>query len=63
MRARMRLLWWATVACSTAGAGTLRPTPLLVSPLEGGRDELGKEWVLGWVGSCLRRNDGEGARE
>ena len=23
----------------------------------------GKEWVLGAVGSCLRRNDGRGAQE
>ena len=35
------------------------PTPHLTSPLEGGRDKLGKERVLGWVGSCLRRNDGK----
>ena len=23
----------------------------------------GRGWVLGWVGSCLRRNDGKGAQE
>ena len=53
-RARMRSLWWAPIAHSAAGAGTLRPTPLLVSPLEGGRDELGKDWVLG----CARSSSG-----
>ena len=21
---------------------------------------MGEDWVVGWVGSCLRRNDGEG---
>ena len=42
--------------------GSLRCTPHLTSPLKGGRDELGREWVLGWVGSCLRRNDGKGAQ-
>ena len=40
--------------------------PHLTSPLEGGRDELGKDWGWGWVGSCragscLRRNDEGGA--
>ena len=36
--------------------------PHLTSPLRGGRDELGKGLVFGRVGSCLRRNDGGGAR-
>ncbi len=36
-------------------AGSQRLTPHLASPLEGGRDELGKRWVR--FGSCLRRND------
>ena len=36
------------------------PPPNL--PLEGGRNELGTRWVSGRVGSCLRRNDGSGAR-
>ena len=31
------------------GGGSVRPTPHLASPLEGGRDELGKGWCLvGW---------------
>ena len=38
----------------------LAPCPLATSPLEGGRDELGKRWVLRRAGSCLRRNDGKG---
>ena len=42
------------------GAGSWCSTPHLTSPLEGGRDELGKGVGVGWVGSCLRRNDGEG---
>ena len=44
--------------------GSLPPTPHLTSPLEGGRDEFFlEEWfgALGWLGSCLRRNDGGGA--
>ena len=41
LQACMRSLWWASVVHSAAGASSLRPTPLLVSPLEGGRDELG----------------------
>ena len=49
---------------SAAGGRSVPPTPHLASPLEGGRDELGKEWVVGGVvrlrGSCLRRNDGGG---
>ena len=40
--------------------GLRHSTPHLTSPLEGGRDELEKEWALERVGSCLRRNDGEG---
>ena len=46
------------------GGCSRRSTPRLTSPLPGGRDELGEEWVWGvWegVGSCLRRNDGRGA--
>ena len=35
------------------------PPPNLPPGWEG--DELRKEWVLRWVGSCLRRNDGGGA--
>ncbi len=38
--------------------GTL--TPHLTSPLEGGRDELGKGVGVEVSGSCLRRNDGGG---
>ena len=53
---------WAIEACRTGGGGSRRSTPHLTSPLEGGRDELGKGWVLGRVGSCLRRNDA-GAQE
>ena len=41
--------------------GSRRSTPHLTSPLEGGRDELGRGRELGRVGSCLRRNDGGGA--
>ena len=52
--------WWVgEVEVETAGgAGLGASTPHLASPLEGGRDELGKG--VGWVvvGSCLRRNDG-----
>ena len=42
--------------------GLWLPTPLLTSPLEGGRDELvdGRGCRVG--GSCLRRNDGGGRR-
>ena len=33
--------------------GSWRPTPHLTSPLKGGRDELGKGWVLAeWCGAC-----------
>ena len=53
---------WAIGACRAGGGGSRCSTPHLTSPLEGGRDELGKGWVLGWVGSCLRRNDGKEAR-
>ena len=52
-------------SASGAGSGSRRPTPHLTSPLEGGRDELGKmgDVVVGEVGgSCLRRNDEEGRR-
>ncbi len=49
-------------ARTISGVGSVRRTPHLASPLEGGRDELGKGvgGVVG-VGSCLRRNDGGGA--
>ena len=47
-------------ARTIASGRSVRRTPHLTSPLKGGRDELGKEWVLGRVGSCLRRNDGRG---
>ena len=50
------------------GAGSLLLTPHLTSPLEGGRDELGKGgWCGCWVPACAgmtgrgRRNDGRGA--
>ena len=47
------------------GGGSGRSTPHLTSPLEGGRDEFGEGVGVGMggavrVGSCLRRNDGEG---
>ena len=48
--------------CSAAGGHSGHLTPHLTSPLPGGRDELGEGWVLGWVSSCLRRNDGGGRR-
>ena len=44
------------------GGCSRRSTPHLTSPLKGGRDELGKGWVLRRLGSCLRRNDGKGRR-
>ena len=52
-------------ACRAGGGGSLRPTPYLTSPLEGGRDELGKRCAerARRVGSCLRRNDGMAGRE
>ena len=50
--ARPELPAWA-IGAHRAGGGSVHPTPHLTSPLEGGRDELGK-------GSCLRRNDGRG---
>ena len=66
-RARIKPLRQAPVAHSTAAAGSVRPTPLLVSPLKGGRDELGSVPVpacagmtVGRASSCLRRNDGRG---
>ena len=59
--------WWGRgLGCWRAvGERALPPTPHLASPLKGGRDEffLGEfAWcvllgALGWVGSCLRRND------
>ena len=52
---------WAIGVLAAGGVCSLPLTPHLTSPLVGGRDELGKGWVLGWVGSCLRRNDGGGA--
>ena len=45
----------------TSSLRSRRSTPHLTSPLEGGRDELGKG-CWGEVGSCLRRNDGWGAQ-
>ncbi len=69
---------WRGGGGGLAGGGGSRPrTPHLTSPLEGGRDELGKGGMReagGWwdelgmggdgggsAGSCLRRNDGGGA--
>ena len=59
---------WADWRC----ARSVHPTPHLTSPLRGGRDGifLGRCWCVsaartdagGCVGSCLRRNDGEGRR-
>ena len=48
------------VARTICGVGSVRRTPHLTSPLEGGRDELG-EGMGASGGSCLRRNDGRGA--
>ena len=38
------------------------PTPHLTSPLEGGRDELGKGWVLGWLVPACAGMTEEGER-
>ena len=47
---------WVIGAGTTGGSCSLPPTPHLTSPLEGGRDELGKGWVLGWqLGPAARR--------
>ena len=44
---------WAIGARTSGGAGTRHLTPLLTSPLEGGRDELGEGWrdKFLWVGA------------
>ena len=60
---------WRSGCGVTGVARSRRSTPHLTSPLEGGRDELGKGWwvpacagMTEWgARSCLRRNDGMGA--
>ena len=44
---------WA-IGARTISGGSWRPTPHLTSPLEGGRDELGKGVDVGSVPSLAR---------